>query len=109
MPVQFVRVVSPSGEPLSFLIDGEAAQARPGDTILTAVLAAGKTLRASDTGDGRRAGLCLMGACHDCVVQLADGRRVRACSTPVVAGMNVLTRRPGAIPEGSEPPQGENS
>jgi NADH dehydrogenase/NADH:ubiquinone oxidoreductase subunit G len=31
-----------------------------------------------------------MGACQDCWVALADGRRVRACTTPVEAGMAVL-------------------
>ena len=89
MSLQFVRAFTAPGTPVPFLIDGEEATAQPGDTILAAVLAAGKTLRLSDTGDGHRAGFCLMGACHDCMVQLADGRRLRACSTAVEAGMNV--------------------
>ena len=37
-----------------------------------------------------RAGFCLMGACQDCWVELADGRRVQACSTTVEPGMAVL-------------------
>lgn len=109
MSLQFVRAFTAPGASVPFLIDGEEATAQPGDTILAAVLAAGKTLRLSDTGDGHRAGFCLMGACHDCMVQLADGRRLRACSTVVEPGMNVLTRQPGAIPTGAEPLAGENT
>ena len=39
---------------------------------------------------GHRAGFCLMAACQDCWVRLADGRRVRACSTVVEPGMAVM-------------------
>lgn len=109
MPLQFVRTFAAAGEPVSFRIDGLPAQAQPGDTILSAVLAAGKALRLSDTGDGHRAGFCLMGACQDCLVQLADGRRLRACSTLVEPGMDVLTLQKGAIAPGEEPLAGENT
>lgn len=109
MSLHFVRVVAAAGEPIPFLIDGEPAEALPGDTILAAVLAAGKALRLSDTGDGHRAGFCLMGACQDCMVELADGRRLRACATPVEPGMDVLTARPGAIAPGAVPLAGENT
>jgi hypothetical protein len=33
-----------------------------------------------------------MGACQDCWVWTEAGERLRACSTPVRAGMAVLTR-----------------
>ena len=45
-----------------------------------------------------RAGFCLMGACQDCWVWLADGPRVRACTTPVAEGMHVLTHAPPEFP-----------
>ena len=32
-----------------------------------------------------------MGACQDCWVTLADGRRLRACTTAVLPGMAVET------------------
>jgi predicted molibdopterin-dependent oxidoreductase YjgC len=32
-----------------------------------------------------------MGACQDCWVRLADGRRIRACTTLVSAGLAVAT------------------
>ena len=68
-----------------------------GDTLLTALLLAGRRIRESEFGDGPRAGFCLMGACQDCWVTLAGGGRVRACSTYVRDGLAVLT---GGTPEG---------
>jgi aerobic-type carbon monoxide dehydrogenase small subunit (CoxS/CutS family) len=41
-----------------------------------------------------RAGFCLMGACQDCWVWLADGSRLRACTTLLAEGMQVRTEPP---------------
>ena len=106
---RFVRLHAAAPEPLAFCIDGVPAEAQPGDTLLTALLAAGKPLRRSDFGHESHAGFCLMGACQECTVQLADGRRVRACGTPVEAGMNVLTEHPGAVPPEATVPVGESA
>ncbi|RVU19097.1 (2Fe-2S)-binding protein [Methylobacterium oryzihabitans] len=72
-------------------VDGEAVPAREGDTLLVAMLSAGARLRTSEFGDGPRAGFCLMGACQDCWVWTADGRRLRACSTPATPGLTLTT------------------
>jgi predicted molibdopterin-dependent oxidoreductase YjgC len=72
-------------------VDGAVVGALEGDTILTAMLSAGIRLRESEFGDGPRAGFCLMGACQDCWIWTADGERLRACSTPVSAGLSVVT------------------
>ncbi len=106
---RFVRLHAAAPEPVRFAIDGTPAEAQPGDTLLTALLAAGKPLRHSDFGSESHAGFCLMGACQECTVQLADGRRVRACGTPVETGMNVLTDAPGATPPGAIAPMGESA
>jgi D-hydroxyproline dehydrogenase subunit gamma len=74
--------------------DGAVIEALEGDTLLTALLSAGSRLRDSEFGDGVRAGFCLMGACQDCWVWTSAGDRLRACSTPAVAGMRILTRPP---------------
>ena len=74
---------------LDFTLDGEPASGLQGDTLLTALLTAGEFLRHSDFSAEPRAGFCLMGACQDCWVRLADGRRVRACSTMLEAGQQV--------------------
>ncbi len=69
-----------------------ARQAADGDTLMVALLTGMRTLRDSEFGDGRRAGFCLMGACQDCWVWTADGDRLRACTTPAVAGMSIVTQ-----------------
>lgn len=77
---------------ISFVIDGQPATALQGDTLLTAVLVNASALRRSEFGDGPRAGFCLMGACQDCWVWTEAGTRLRACSTPVEAGMRIVTK-----------------
>ena len=74
-----------------------AGPALAGDTLLVALLIHGRRVRDSEFGDGPRAGFCLMGACQDCWVWTESGERLRACSTPVEAGMSVLTRPPRAL------------
>lgn len=79
---------------VAFTLDGQPASGLQGDTVLTAVLTAEDLLRGSDFSGEPRAGFCLMGACQDCWVKLGDGRRVRACSTLLEAGVCV-SREPG--------------
>jgi hypothetical protein len=74
--------------------DGALIEALEGDSVLTALLVNGTRLRDSEFGHGPRAGFCLMGACQDCWVWTVRGDRIRACSTPAVAGMRILTRPP---------------
>jgi D-hydroxyproline dehydrogenase subunit gamma len=87
-----VRLAGPQGQQLPFTLDGMACTGAAGDTVLTAVLAQGDRLRHSEFSASPRAGFCLMGACQDCWMSLADGRRLRACSTPLEPGMQLLTR-----------------
>ena len=91
---QFVRVKSRTSRAIAFTIDGRNAEAREGDTVLTAVLLNGWRLRQFEFADAARAGYCLMGACQDCWVRLADGRRLRACTTLVTDGIAVVTEGP---------------
>ena len=74
---------------VSFVVDGRAATALRGDTLLTAILLNGPALRLSEFGDGPRAGFCLMGACQDCWVVVEGLGRVRACATLAEDGMEV--------------------
>ena len=74
-----------------FTLDGQACTGCAGDTLLSAVLAEGARLRLNEAGGGPRAGFCNMGACQDCWVRLADGRRMRACTTLLEPGMAVVT------------------
>jgi len=76
-----------------FTLDGEPCEGRSGDTVLTAILTLAEHLRLSEFSGAPRAGFCQMGACQDCWVGLESGERLRACSTPLVPGMRILTRR----------------
>jgi predicted molibdopterin-dependent oxidoreductase YjgC len=86
----FRRLVPRTGALIAFTIDGAPAEAREGDLLLTAILLHRASLRHFEFGETQRAGFCLMAACQDCWVTLADGRRVRACSTAVEPGMAVI-------------------
>ena len=86
----FRRLVARQGAPIPFTIDGELVEACQGDLLLTAILLNRPALRRFEFGDGHRAGFCLMAACQDCWVSFADGRRVRACTTPLESGMAVV-------------------
>ena len=89
--MQFVRLKPRDGETVALTIDGRSVEARAGDTLMTAILLHAPALRRFEFGDGARAGYCLMGACQDCFVALADGDRVRACTTLVAPGLAVRT------------------
>jgi predicted molibdopterin-dependent oxidoreductase YjgC len=77
---------------IELTVDGEPLRAPAGQSIAAALLAAGRAgLRPSPSGEPR--GLyCGIGVCQECRVE-ADGQVVRACVTPVAAGMTVTTGR----------------
>ncbi len=91
---RILRLAETDRAPVHFQLDGKPCQALEGDTVLTAVLANGPLLRWSEFGPEARAGFCLMGACQDCWVWQADGPRLRACSSPIIEGMRILSRAP---------------
>lgn len=91
MSSRFVRLAESDRAPVRFSIDGRSVEALAGDTLLVAIMSAARTLRTSEFGDGKRAGFCLMAACQDCWVWTAQGERLRACSTPVAEGMQIVT------------------
>ena len=91
MSARFVRLAETGRAAVRFTIDGRPSEAFEGDSLLTAIMGAARTLRTSEFGDGKRAGFCLMGACQDCWVWTAQGERLRACSTPVADGMQIVT------------------
>jgi predicted molibdopterin-dependent oxidoreductase YjgC len=90
------RVAEQDREAVAFSIDGVAASALVGDTVLTAMLTQVGRLRRNEFSSEARAGFCMMGACQDCWVETADGARLRACSTFIEPGMALTTGRSGA-------------
>jgi predicted molibdopterin-dependent oxidoreductase YjgC len=93
---RFVRLAETDRARVRIVIDGQPVDALAGDTLMVALLNNVRSLRESEFGDGRRAGFCLMGACQDCWVWTAHGTRLRACTTVVAEGMNIVTRQPEA-------------
>lgn len=88
---RFARLAETDRQTVNFFVDGKAVEALEGDTLLVAVLQAGRHLRSSEFGDGNRAGFCLMGSCQDCWVSTESGERLKACSTNVAPGMRIRT------------------
>lgn len=89
---QFHRVAERERPSLTLYLDGQAIEARRGDTVLTALLLARHVIREFEFGDGPRAGFCLMGACQDCWVFLDAGGRIRACTTMAEEGLRLVSK-----------------
>ena len=94
---RLVRAVVPEGPPLRVLVDGVEVTAYAGESVLVAILATHNALRRHEFSGEARAGFCLMGACQDCWVWLADGQRLRACTTTVAEGMHIVTSEASGI------------
>jgi len=76
---------------IRFIFDGAQMLAYPGDTIASALYAAGKrSWRKATTGEERGL-LCGMGVCFDCVLSVDGISNIRACQTLVKDGMVVET------------------
>ena len=96
---RFVRVARWTSPTITISIDGEIVEVPKGQSILVSVLSHRAALRTQMVSSEPRAGFCLMGACQECWMWLDDGRRVRACTTTVDAGMAVCTTAPPGFPQ----------
>ena len=90
------RLAETGRAPVTFVLDGKAATALAGDTVLTAVLTQGAQLRRSEFSGQSRAGFCMMGACQDCWISTESGERLRACGTFITDSMRLITGAGGA-------------
>jgi predicted molibdopterin-dependent oxidoreductase YjgC len=80
---------------LAVSVDGQPVQAYAGETVATLLLALGcQTFRHTDRQHAPRGVFCGMGVCFDCLVTIDGQPNVRACLTPVQAGMIVETGGP---------------
>ena len=86
----FRRLDSDTGEPVNVTINGQPVQVRRGETVAAAVLVQGLTYtRSTPVSGARRAPLCLMGVCFECLMVI-DGRpNQRACMETVREGMRI--------------------
>ncbi len=84
------RAEDSSAPPLHFTFEGAPVAARRGESLATALLAAGVTdFRTNPVDGSARAPHCLMGVCFECLVEIAGVGARQACLTPVAEGMVV--------------------
>ena len=89
LPPQPSQMVDRSTE-LSFSYDGKLVRAYQGDTIASALYAAGRRIFSRSFKYHRPRGLlCVNGKCPNCMVNLDGVPNVRSCTTPVSGGMDV--------------------
>lgn len=80
------------GEAIGLIVDGVRVAAFAGETVATAMLAAGEQAFRRDSRGTSRGLYCNMGTCSECLVTLvASGRRVRACLIEAADGLEIAT------------------
>lgn len=79
--------------PIDFTFDDAPIAAFEGETIATALLAAGVQHFCTMPDGAARLPLCNMGTCFDCSVTVDGVHYVRACLTPAAQGIRVETER----------------
>ena len=73
----------------TILWDGRELPARAGESLATALLAAGVlAFRETAVSGAQRGPLCLMGACFDCLVEVEGVANAQACLIPVTPGLS---------------------
>ena len=86
----FTRLAAVDNTTVSLSIDGKPIEARPGDTVAAALLAAGfQHCRTSAVSGQLRAPYCMMGVCFDCLVNIDGVGNRQSCLVPVREGMRV--------------------
>jgi predicted molibdopterin-dependent oxidoreductase YjgC len=82
-----------TGSTLTLKVDGTAIRARIGDTVASAMLAAGiDHCRTTPVSGAPRAPYCLMGVCFECLVTVDGVGSRQGCLVPVREGMEVETQ-----------------
>jgi D-hydroxyproline dehydrogenase subunit gamma len=76
-------------------VDGARVAAFEGESVATALLAAGVRVFRRTPSGAARGPFCNMGACFECLVTIDGEPFQRACRSPVRAGMRVETTGDG--------------
>ncbi len=87
------------GQAITIVVDGLPVPAFEGESVAAALLAAGTRVLKTTARYGAPRGLyCGMGVCFECVMTVEGRPNVRACQTPVRAGMHIETQRGAGQP-----------
>jgi predicted molibdopterin-dependent oxidoreductase YjgC len=82
--------LEPPGSTVTISIDGRRVEARAGDTVAAAMLAAGvERCRATPVSGAPRAAYCMMGVCFDCLVTIDGVGNRQGCLVRVREGMRI--------------------
>ncbi|MGE0768795.1 MAG: (2Fe-2S)-binding protein [Hyphomicrobiaceae bacterium] len=88
----FKRLPDGEATPAKLTVDGRTIEARAGDSIAAALLAAGvSSTRLSSVGQSPRAPYCMMGVCFECMVIVDGVANRQGCLVPVRDGMEIVT------------------
>lgn len=89
----FRRLPESAGAPVRVSIDGVPHEAREGDTVAAALLAAGRVHnRTTPVSGAPRGPFCLMGVCFDCLVTVDGVGNRQGCLLRVREGMAIETQ-----------------
>jgi D-hydroxyproline dehydrogenase subunit gamma len=92
-----MRRLDDAGAVVRFTFDGREVEAREGDSVAAALVAAGiGPVRFSALSGEPRAPYCMMGVCFECLVEIDGLSNRQACMVKVRPGMQVS---PGRAPD----------
>lgn len=87
----FARLADGPADVVTIYFDGAPLEARNGDSVAAALLAAGhRTTRTTPVSGARRGPFCMMGACFDCLVEIDGEANRQGCMVQVHEGMQVM-------------------
>jgi predicted molibdopterin-dependent oxidoreductase YjgC len=90
----FRRLPEDARAAVRITLNGRAIDAREGDSVAAALLAAGiESCRTTPISGAPRAPYCMMGVCFDCLVSIDGVGNRQACMVRVKDGMAVATQR----------------
>ena len=79
---------------IAFEFEGATIEARAGDTVAAALLASGVLVfRTTPVSGSPRGPWCLIGNCHECLVEIDGEPNRQACMIEACAGMRVRRQR----------------
>jgi D-hydroxyproline dehydrogenase subunit gamma len=89
----FRRLLDAKDAPIRFTFDGRELSGRRGDTVASALLAAGvAACRTTPVSGAPRGPYCMMGVCFECLVAIDGAGNRQGCLVPLVEGMRIETQ-----------------
>jgi hypothetical protein len=90
----FRRLHDARGTVVRLFVDGKPVEAREGDSVAAALLAAGfDQCRTTPVSGAPRAPYCMMGVCFDCLVTIDGVGNRQGCLVRVRDGMQIAMQR----------------